>query len=374
MLEVDLRVARRMFDVAAAFTVADGERLALFGPSGSGKTTILEAIAGLVPVAEGRILLGERELTAVGPAPRPGGRPRALQVPPWAREVALLRQEPGLFPHLSVLENLTYGGARANDGEVARLVEILQLQGLLSASPRRISGGQAQRVALGRALMSRHRALLLDEPYTGLDAPLRRELTQLVREQVGARDVPAVLVAHELEEAQAFADRLGILDHGRILQVGTPSEVVRHPASPRVAGLVGYRGLVSVAVLGRPTLAAVHPDGVRLGARPELGPVVEGRIVARRPAGTGWEVDVQVDVQVEVEVQVKTGPGDRLSFRTSDLPGEPGTDVALTLIDPPLFDRASAGGAPPPARPSSIPTPAEGERAVTVRFDNGVRP
>ena len=382
MLEVDLRVARRMFDVAAAFTVADGERLALFGPSGSGKTTILEAIAGLVAVAEGRIRLGQRELTAVGPAPRPGGRPRALQVPPWAREVALLRQEPGLFPHLSVLENLTYGGARANDGEVARLVEILQLQGLLSASPRRISGGQAQRVALGRALISRHRALLLDEPYTGLDAPLRRELTQLVRDQVGARDVPAVLVAHELEEAQAFADHLGILDHGRILQVGTPSDVVRHPASPRVAGLVGYRGLVGVAVLGRPMLAAVHPDGVRFGARPGLGPVVEGRVVGRRPAGTGWEVDVQTGPGYLRPAAAAPGTGatdavaarDRLSFRTSELSAEPGSDVVLTLLDPPLFDRAAADEAPPPVPPSSIPTSAEGKRAATVRFDNGVRP
>jgi ABC-type sulfate/molybdate transport systems ATPase subunit len=354
MLEVDLRVARRMFDVAAAFTVTDGERLALLGPSGSGKTTILEAVAGLVAVAEGRILLGGRELTVAGGESGRARTTRTHQVPLWAREVALLRQDPGLFPHLSVLENLTYAVGRHDDGELARLVQSLQLGGLLSESPRGISGGQAQRVALGRALLSRHRALLLDEPYTGLDAPLRRELTQLVRDQVAARSVPAVLVAHELTEAQAFADRLGVLDQGRLLQLGTPSEVVRHPATPRVAELVGYRGLAPVIARGRPLLAAVHPERVCWGARPERGPVVEGRIVGRRPSGTGWEVDVELAPGVPAAAEPGRGgaagvaPRPRLSFRSSESPAGSGTDVVLTLLDPPLFDLAAAHGAPSP--------------------------
>ncbi len=356
MLDVDVRVARRMFDVAVAFTVKAGERLALFGPSGSGKTTILEAIAGLVTVAEGQILLGERALTVIGRPAGPAGRAPSRQLPLRLREVALLRQDPGIFPHLSVLENLTYAVGHRDGGEVGRLVEILQLQGLLSASTRRISGGQAQRVALGRALLSRHRALLLDEPYRGLDAPLRRELTQLVRDQVGARDVPAVLVAHELDEAQAFADRLGVLDSGRLLQLGTPSDVVRHPATPRVAELVGYRGLVPVTALGRPMLAAVHPDRVQLGARPERGAVVQGRIVADRPAATGWEVDVEIGPGLPAPASGSRGAGaaaprGRISFRLPDLPAGPGGQVVLTLLDPPLFDPASTDGAPPPAPP-----------------------
>jgi ABC-type sulfate/molybdate transport systems ATPase subunit len=330
MLEVDIRVARRMFDVAASFTVADGERLALFGPSGSGKTTILEAVAGLVPVAEGRIALGGRDLTVAGAARR-----GSSQLPVRARQVVLLRQDPGLFPHLSVWENLTYPVGRPDDREVGRLVEILRLEGLLAASPRLISGGQAQRVALGRALASRYRALLLDEPYTGLDAPLRRELTELVAARVRAHPVPAVLVAHELEEAQAWADRMGVLDQGRLLQVGAPSDVVRRPATPRVAELVGYRGLVPVTAGGRPMLAAVHPERVRLGARPERGPVVQGRVAALRPAGAGWAVDVDVD---------PGRPPGGLTFRMSDAPPGPGTEVALTLLDPPIFERARAHG------------------------------
>jgi molybdate transport system ATP-binding protein len=349
MLEVDIRVARRLFEVAAAFTVAGGQRLALFGPSGSGKTTVLEAIAGLAAVSEGRIILGGRELTSVDAAGR------ARQIPVWAREVALLRQDPGLFPHLNVGENLTYGAGRRDGQAVVRLVETLGLQGLLGASPRRISGGQAQRVALGRALLSGHRALLLDEPHRGLDVPLRRELTELVRDQVGGRGVPAVLVTHELDEAQAFADHLGVLDRGRLLQLGSPSDVVRQPASPRVAELVGYRGLVAVTARGRPMLAAVHPERVRLGARPERGPVVEGRVLASRPAGAGWVVDVAVGPEMPPPRADRPG-APAFSFRLSDPPLPPGAPVVLTLLDPPLFE-APAAAAPP----------AGGVRSDTVR-------
>jgi ABC-type sulfate/molybdate transport systems ATPase subunit len=133
--------------------------------------------------------------------------------------------------------------------------------------PARLSGGQAHRVALGRLLLAHCEALLLDEPYTGLDASLRRVLTKLVVELVGARSVPAMLVAHELAEAQAFADRLAILDRGRLLQVGAPDEVVLRPASRRVAELVGYLGFVPAAG-HEGTVAGVHPERVTAGAHP----------------------------------------------------------------------------------------------------------
>ena len=127
--------------------------------------------------------------------------------------------------------------------EIARIAERLGLAGMLDDRPARLSGGQAHRVALGRLLASRCDALLLDEPYTGLDAGLRRDLTELVREQVAARQVPSVLVAHELDAAQAFADRMAVLDRGQILQTGPPAEVVAAPAARRVAELVGYRSV-----------------------------------------------------------------------------------------------------------------------------------
>ena len=286
MLEADVELDRREFRLAAAFTVAAGCRLALFGPSGAGKTTILEVIAGLLEPARGTVVLDGRVLTRTAPPRR--------QVPPWQRRVGLLRQDPALFPHLSVRQNLAYA-ARAKPGtggtgqdEIARIAERLGLGRLLDDRPARLSGGQAHRVALGRLLASRCDALLLDEPYTGLDASLRRDLTDLVRELVAARQVPSVLVAHELEAAQGFADQMAVLDHGQIRQTGTPAEVVAAPAARRVAELVGYRSFVPLAGAAEGVVAGVHPDRVLAGrqARPGRGtgrpgpvlPAVRGRV------------------------------------------------------------------------------------------------
>ena len=239
MLDADVEVDRREFTVRAQLRVAPGERLALFGPSGAGKTTLLEVIAGLVRPARGRVQLGGRVLTSTE-------HPKTF-VPPWQRRVGLLRQDPGLFPHLSVRGNLCYGPGADPGRELAQVADALGISALLPAMPVTLSGGQAHRVALGRLLLAHCDALLLDEPYAGLDASLRRSLTELVAELVDAREVPAMLVAHELAEAQAFAHRLAILDHGQLLQVGAPDEVVLRPASRRVAELVGYLGFVPAA-------------------------------------------------------------------------------------------------------------------------------
>src|SRR5579875_298478 len=200
VLEADVEVDRRHFTVRASLHVADGERLALFGPSGAGKSTLLEAIAGLVPVRSGRVALGGRVLTSTAP-------PR-VRVPVWQRGVGLLRQQPSLFPHLTVAGNLRYGlgPGQAGDQSVDSLARALGIAGLLHAMPARLSGGQAHRVALGRLLLAGCDALLLDEPYAGLDHALRRSLTGLVVSFAADRQLPAVLVAHELAEAQAFAD------------------------------------------------------------------------------------------------------------------------------------------------------------------------
>jgi molybdate transport system ATP-binding protein len=314
VLNADVEVDRRDFTVRVAFAVAPGERLALFGPSGAGKTTILEVIAGLVPPRRGTVQLGGRVLTRTE-APR-----RA--VPPWRRKVGLLRQDPALFPHLSVRQNLTYGpGAAGRGDEIGQIASRLGIGGLLGDRPARLSGGQAHRVALGRLLLAHCDALLLDEPYTGLDASLRRDLTELVRNLVAARRVPAVLVAHELDAAQAFADRLAVLDHGQILQEGPPSEVVTAPSSRRVAELVGYQSFMP-----RPAtpgaVAGVHPERVAVGAQPDRGLVLAGRVRSCRPAGAGWEAAIEVD-------------GTVLTVR---LPDQPDTgQVKVTLLDPPYF-------------------------------------
>ncbi len=311
MLEADVEVDRPAFTVRAAITVAAGERLALFGPSGAGKTTLLEVIAGLAVASRAYVVLGDRVLTSTE-AP-------VLAVPPWHRRIGLLRQDPGLFPHLSVRANLRYAGCAQT--ELAQLANALGIDELLDSMPARLSGGQAHRVALGRLLLARCDALLLDEPYTGLDAGLRRNLAELVISLVEQRGAPAILVTHELAEAQAFAHRLAVLDQGELLQVGTPAEVVGRPASRRVAELVGYTGFMPTGGTGM--VAGVHPDRIIGGAHPERGLALSGAVTGCRPAGALWEIGLRVG---ETE----------LTGRLFE-PAGVGQQVAVTVVDPPLF-------------------------------------
>jgi len=313
VLDVDAEVDRREFTVRAALQVAPGERLALFGPSGAGKTTLLETIAGLVQPRRGLISVNGRVLTSTDPPVR--------AVPPWQRRVGLLRQNPGLFPHLSVRDNLRYAPSSPRSGtELASLASVLGIGDLLPTMPARLSGGQAHRVALGRLLLAHCDALLLDEPYAGLDASLRRTLTDLVSTLVAERGVPAVLVTHELTDAQAFADRLAVLDRGEVLQAGTPDEVVLRPSSRRVAELIGYLGFVPVG----DAQAGVHPERVIAGVHSGRGLVLTGTITASRPAGAGWEADLRVGKSA-------------ITCRLADKPSASAGQFAVTVLDPPYF-------------------------------------
>jgi molybdate transport system ATP-binding protein len=372
VLKADVEVDRRDFTVRAAIEVAPGERLALFGPSGAGKTTILEAIAGLVQPRSGLIELAGRTLTRTA-------MPR-IAVPPWQRQVGLLRQDPGLFPHLSVRDNLAY--ARATDprgAELAGLADALGIGELLDAMPARLSGGQQHRAALARLLLAHCDVLLLDEPYSGLDAVLRRTLTALVVRLVTERGVPSVLVAHELADAQSFANRMAVIDQGVVLQIGAPDRLVLRPAVARVAELVGYLGFVPVA--GQPgVLAGIHPDRVVPGAAAARGLVLAGTIVATRPAGAGFEVDLLCAAAIgsgpagpipaspipASTVPVSTGPsggvqpdgtGSVITCRLTERPGAPGTALTVTALDPPRFgpDGSAVGGQsdPVPERTAS---------------------
>ncbi|MGH3183559.1 MAG: ABC transporter ATP-binding protein [Streptosporangiaceae bacterium] len=303
----------------------------MFGPSGAGKTTLLEVIAGLVPPRHGRIELGGRVLTSTVPPVR--------ALPPWQRRVGLLRQNPGLFPHLSVRDNLCYApSASPAATELSALAPLLGIESLLSVMPARLSGGQAHRVALGRLLLAHCDTLLLDEPYTGLDASLRRTLTDLVGSLVAERSVPAILVAHELADAQAFADRLAVIDRGELLQVGEPNEVVLHPASQRVAELIGYLGFVPSA----DKLAGIHPERVMAGALADRGLVLTGEVMACRPAGAGWEADLRVGEEM-------------ITCRLPDKPPSSGGKLVVTALDPPYFD--SGGNALPARSPEGYAGP-----------------
>ena len=211
-------------------TVEDGELFVIVGPSGSGKSTLLRLVAGLETLNAGTIWLDGRRIDTLGPVDR---------------DVAMVFQDHVLYPHLDVFENIAFGlrarGVRKDDvnQRVRGTASVLGLADCLERSPGTLSGGQRRRVALGRALVLRPRLFLFDEPFSGLDAPLRAstraELSDLKR-KLGAT---MVLVTHDQAEALALGDRLAVIDRGRVVQVGRPLELYDRPANRFVAGFLG---------------------------------------------------------------------------------------------------------------------------------------
>ncbi|HLI15753.1 MAG TPA: ATP-binding cassette domain-containing protein [Acidimicrobiales bacterium] len=309
MLEADFTVERRDFAVSVALRVAPGERLALFGPSGAGKTTVLETIAGLVHPRRGRVSLGGRLLATTEPA---------RSVPTWRRRIGLLRHDPALFPHLSVAANLAYGAA--DRSSVAALASRLRIGELLAASPLALSAGQRRRVALARLLAAAPAALALDEPYDGLDEEAKRVVSEVILEAAAERQLPTLVAAHDLAEAQFVADRVAVIDRGQVLQVDEPAALVRAPATRRVAALVGYRSFAPLA--GGGCFLAVHPDLVLLGHHPERGPTLIGELRSLRPSGARFELAVAVH-------------GTAVTLRVDEPPA--GNEIRFTPIAPPVY-------------------------------------
>ncbi|MFF3904815.1 ABC transporter ATP-binding protein [Streptomyces sp. NPDC001848] len=235
-LDARIVVERGSFRLDVALTVAPGEVVALLGPNGAGKTTALRALAGLVPLSGGHLRLDGVALE---------------RTPPEARPVGVVFQDYLLFPHLSALDNVAFGPrCRGTSKAEARAVAAgwLERMGLTEhagAKPRRLSGGQAQRVALARALAVRPRLLLLDEPLAALDARTRLEVRGRLRRHLDEFEAVAVLVTHDPLDAMVLADRLVVVEHGRVVQEGSPSDIARHPRTEYIAQLVGlnlYRG------------------------------------------------------------------------------------------------------------------------------------
>ncbi|MFE6734823.1 ABC transporter ATP-binding protein [Microbacterium sp. NPDC057650] len=238
-LSADFRAHAGAFHVDMALDAAPGEVLAVLGPNGSGKSTLLAALAGHLPIDDGRIALDGRELDGSGA----GGR--AAGVPPAQRRIGLLGQRPLLFPHLSALENVAFGPraqgvpraqARADAGGWLDRVGLGELAG---HRPAQLSGGQQQRVALARALAARPAALLLDEPFAALDVETAAQARRLIGEQRDGAGIPLVLVTHDPLDAVVLAARTAIVHDGRIVQQGPTAEVLGHPISTFVAALAG---------------------------------------------------------------------------------------------------------------------------------------
>jgi iron(III) transport system ATP-binding protein len=210
-----------------------GRILALLGPSGCGKTTTLRLIAGFETPDAGEIVLGGRLVARAGD----GG------VPPEERSVGVVFQDYALFPHLTVEANVAFGVSRLPRAQrrarVARMLELVGLEALASRYPHELSGGQQQRVAAARALAPAPALLLLDEPFSNLDADLRAQMRDEVQELLRATGTTAIFVTHDQEEAFTIADEVGVLNQGQLEQLDAPETIYHHPATPFVAEFVG---------------------------------------------------------------------------------------------------------------------------------------
>jgi molybdate transport system ATP-binding protein len=284
-LQAELGLALGRLELEVELAVGTGELVVLLGPNGAGKTTLLRALAGLVALDHGRVVLDGEVLDDTG-----SGAHLATE----RRPIGFVFQDYLLFPHLSALENVAFGLrarglARAEAHRRAAVwLERVGLAGYTGSRPRALSGGQAQRVALARAMVSDPRLLLLDEPLAALDAATRTEVRRDLRRHLASFDGTRLLVTHDPLEAIALADRLVVLEGGRVTQTGTPDQVSAQPRSRYVAELVGvnlFRGRATGAALELDgggilvaagdhhgeVFAAVHPHAVALHRRAPEG-------------------------------------------------------------------------------------------------------
>ena len=335
-------------DVQVDLEVADGETVALLGPNGAGKSTLLAIAAGLLRPQDGRVTLDDRTLTHVE-----AGRTRTW-VPPHARQVALLAQDPLLFPHLSVRHNIAFGprsrGAsrRAAALEADRWLDRIGLPDLGGRRPSTVSGGQAQRVAVARALAAEPRLLLLDEPMAALDVDVTPALRHLLREVLADRTV--VIATHDVLDALLLADRVVVLDGGRVVEHGPARVVLSRPRSAfaaRIAGLNITSGTWSAdddavrTTAGDLVHGRLHDDGGGAERADRAVPVTGTPMVAAfRPAtvsvfparATGsprnsWRVTVTALEPQGDLVRVRAG---RLS---ADITPQAAADLAITPGD-----------------------------------------
>ncbi len=233
---VSVRLAGREVLRQLSLQIQDRELFFILGPSGGGKTTLLRLLAGFVAADQGQIRFGSRTVN---------------DLPAHQRQTAMVFQSPALWPHLTVEDNLGYGldvrrtASRERQERIAEILAITRLEGLAKRFPGELSGGQQQRVALARALVVRPAVLLLDEPLSNLDRPLRRELREEIRRLHAALGLTMVYVSHDSEEAFALADRAAILKDGRIVQTGHPLDLFERPSNRFVADFLGCMNWVA---------------------------------------------------------------------------------------------------------------------------------
>ena len=300
MVPIVIRNLSKRYGSALALEVDElcieaGELFFLLGPSGCGKTTLLRILAGFVQPDRGEILFGDHAVTSL---------------PPRSREAAMVFQTYALWPHMTVAKNIAYGlqvrglGRQERARRVVEVLKLVRMEGFEDRRPTQLSGGQQQRVALARALAIRPRLLLLDEPLSNLDARLRDELREEIRRLHQETGLTMIYVTHDQKEALALADRLAVMNQGRLVQVGKPADLYQRPRNRFVAGFLGDTNFLSGTVraldagvptidtvlgslqaapttvplrVGSPVLCSIRPQALTLDA-PASGP---NRIAAR---------------------------------------------------------------------------------------------
>ena len=325
----------------ADLVIQDGELLVLVGPSGCGKTTILRMIAGLVSPDEGRIIFRDKDLTAMSPEKRP---------------TVTVFQDYALFPHMTVAQNIAYGLKvrglhKAAIGEkVNRYMKLMKISGLEKRRISALSGGQKQRVALARAMVVDPEILLFDEPLSSLDAKLRVEMREEIRNIQQQTGITAVYVTHDQEEALAVADRVAVMNNGLIEQIGTPEEIYYQPVTHFVSDFIGFGNFVpgqvsprgdqemQISLLGSEAVFPAHLSGeeplpqqgsasVQFFFRPEdLTPDADGpfqgELIQKSFLGAVTRYLIQMEDRTVVKMDVPSGlhqydTGDAIFFRVN---------------------------------------------------------
>ena len=332
MADVQLSgVTKRFADVCAvqdlSLDIADGELMVLLGPTGAGKTTTLRTIAGLERPDAGRVTIDGRDVTAE---------------PPAVRDVAFVFQQYSLYPHLTVYDNLAFPlrspARRLPEQEVRRVVqrvaELLHIESKLQNRATRLSGGEMQRVAIGRALVRAPAIYLMDEPLSSLDAKLRAELRLELKRVQSELGATILYVTHDQIEAMTMATRIGILSEGRLVQVGTPREVYERPANTYVAAHLGTPGINLIPAALLPVPGA--PAGTHtIGARTEqlrIGHALNGAAqgVLKRVEHLGDQNHLHLEV----------GGHSLITLADPHARWKAGDALSIELIDPTYFDAA----------------------------------
>jgi len=341
---VELRnVVKRFASVTAvngvSLKIKEGEIFSLLGPSGCGKTTLLRLVAGLESLDEGEILIEGRVVN---------------NIPPYKRDCSMVFQRLALFPHMTVAENIAFGLERRKIPKreirqrVKEMLDLMKLSWMENRRPNQLSGGQQQRVALARSLVLKPKVLLLDEPLASLDRKLRKEMQVELRRIQREVGTTFLYVTHDQKVALSISDRIGVMQYGKVLQIGSPNEIYTHPRTEFVADFMGASNIFSGKVINREkkkvklqtedglVIAAPEPEDMKSGEK-ITGISVHPEVIRVSPKGALLKEENKFDGKIREivyqgdfsEVAISLNQTDRLVV--AHLPNTPGQKINLSL-------------------------------------------